>query len=75
MITVTLGNNTNRKKIIIDPSMTLRTVLEENEFNYSESNLHLDGCPLQAGDLDRSFTDFGITDNCYLLSVVKAENA
>lgn len=75
MIQVTIGTNTNRIKKTIDPSMTLRQVLDENQINYSVANLHLDGCSLQPGDLDKSFTALGITDSCYLIAVVKADNA
>lgn len=75
MIQVTIGTNTNRVRKTIDPSMTLRTLLEENGINYTSGQLHLDGCALAPGDLDRSFSDFGITESCYLLSVVKADNA
>lgn len=35
----------------------------------------LDGVTLQAGDLDKSFAAMGITEKCFLLNVVKADNA
>ncbi len=75
MIQVTIGNNLDRKKVLVNPDRTLRSILEENEFDYSTGNLHLDGSALKPGDLDKTFTELGITGNCYLLSVVKAENA
>lgn len=75
MIQVTIGTNTNRKKVNIPPETTIREVLEENEVNYSTANVHLDGASLQPGDMDKSFSDFGITDTCHLIAVVKADNA
>lgn len=75
MIQVTIGTNTQRKKITVSPAETLREVLEENEINYEVGTMHLDGAALGPGDLDKTFNDFGITEKCYLLSVVKAENA
>jgi hypothetical protein len=75
MIQVTLGTNTNRKKVNVDPNTTLRTVLEDNEVNYSTATVHMDGASLQPGDLDKSFADFGITESTYLIAVVKADNA
>ena len=75
MIQVTIGTNTQRVKKTVDPSVTLREVLDENEINYSTTNLHLDGSSLQPGDLDRSFTQLGITGNCFLIAVTKADNA
>ena len=35
----------------------------------------LDGTTLMPGDLDKSFAQFGITEKCFLLNVVKADNA
>jgi hypothetical protein len=75
MIQVTIGTNTNRSKTTVDPTMTLRALLDEKEINYSVATLHLDGCTLQPGDLDKTFADFGITESCYLIAVVKADNA
>lgn len=75
MIKVTIGNNVNRESVIIDENTTLRTALEENEIDYTVGIVHLDGSTLKAGDLDKTFADFGITEKCYLLSVVKADNA
>jgi len=37
--------------------------------------MHLDGYPLQPGDLDKTFKDFGLGEECWLLNVVKADNA
>lgn len=75
MIQVTIGTNTNRKKVTIDPNRTLRSVLEENEINYAVAQLHMDGASLQPGDLDKTFSQLGIVDSCYLIAVVKADNA
>mgnify|MGYP007113029326 CR=1 FL=1 len=75
MIQVTVGTNTKREKKIVEPHTTLREVLEESEVNYEVAQVHLDGCTLEPGDLDRSFSEIGITDTCYLIAVVKAENA
>ena len=75
MISVTLGTNTNRSKVLVDPTSTLREVLEDNSINYASGNLHLDGSSLKPGDLDKSFSELGISSNCYLLSIQKADNA
>ena len=75
MIQVTIGNNLNRKKVMVNPNTTLREVLNENEIDYGSANMHLDGCSLQPGDLDKSFAELGITGNCFLLAVIKADNA
>lgn len=75
MLKVTVGNNTKRSSVIVNESTTLRTVLEQAEIDYTRGIINLDGASLNPGDLDRTFADFGITEKCYLLQVVKADNA
>ena len=75
MIKVTIGTNTNRKNVNVDPNRTIKSVLDENDINYITGTLHLDGATLQPGEINKTFADFGITDSCYLISVVKADNA
>lgn len=43
--------------------------------DYTRGTIQLDSAPLGPGDLDKTFADFGITEKCYLLNVVKADNA
>ena len=73
MIKVTLGTNTNRKAIMIDPSRTIKSILEENNIDYSRGGIHLDGLAIGGEDLNKTFTQHGITEDCMLISVVKAD--
>lgn len=75
MIKVTIGNNVKREAVIIDANTTLRAALENNNIDYTSGVMHLDGSSLNPGDLDKTFADFGVTEKCYLLNVVKADNA
>ena len=75
MLRVTVGTNTSREVVIIPPEQTPRQLLEEKEVNYAVANVHLDGASLRPGDMDKSFADLGITESCYLIAVVKADNA
>ena len=75
MIKVTIGNNVKRTTNIIDENTTLRQALEDSEIDYSHGTLNLDGSTLSPGDLDKTFEQHGITEKCFLLSVVKADNA
>ena len=75
MIKVTMGNNVKRKVEILDDNTTLREALEDAEIEYATGIMNLDGSTLSPGDLDKTFADFGITEKCYLLNVVKADNA
>lgn len=75
MIKVTVGNNLSRKAVVVPETSTLREILEANEVNYGTGTTSLDGATLAPGDIDKTFADFGITEKCYLLNVVKADNA
>lgn len=75
MIKVTIGNNVKREAVILDENTTLRDALDNNGIDYTSGVMHLDGASLGAGDLDKTFASFGITEKCYLLNVIKADNA
>ena len=75
MIKVTMGNNVKRTDEILEENTTLREALEIAEVDYTTGIMNLDGSSLNPGDLDKTFADFGITEKCYLLNVVKADNA
>lgn len=75
MIKVTVGNNVKRESVLVEKTSTLRSVLEENEIDYTRGVMHLDGSSLNPGDLDKTFEQMGITEKCFLLNVVKADNA
>lgn len=75
MIKVTIGNNVKRESTILDENTTLRTALENGGVDYNTGMMHLDGAPLGPGDLDKTFADFGIREKCFLLNVIKADNA
>lgn len=75
MIKVTVGTNTRRTSVIVEPNRTLRSVLEDQDIDYSTGTLHLDGSTVTPGQLDKTFAELGITEKCFLISVVKADGA
>lgn len=75
MIKVTVGTTVKRESVIVDEQTTLKQVLEDAGVDYSRNVMNLDGASLAPGDLDRTFEDFGIVERCFLLGVVKADNA
>ena len=84
MVKVTIGNNLKRQSFTVNPKSTIREVLEETQgdtgIDYTRSMLTLDGAPVNGAALDKTFADMGYTgedkhDTCYLLAVVKADNA
>lgn len=74
MVKVTVGNNLERKDVIVDASCTLRGILEDAGIDYTNGTMHMDGCALMPGDLDRTLASFNVTERCFLLNVVKADN-
>ena len=75
MIKVTVSNNVKRETVIVSDDTTLRSVLESNQIDYTRGMTNLDGSPLQAGDLDKTFAQFGIAEKCFLSAIVKTDNA
>jgi len=76
MIKVTVGNNVKREQVIVPATTTLRQVLENAGIDYAtRGTIHLDGATLNPGDLDKTFAQFGITEKCFLLQVVKADRS
>lgn len=72
MIQVTLGTNTDREIILVDPSKTIRDILEEHNIDYASGSVRLDSKPISGSDLDKSFTEHDVSEKCYLIVVVKA---
>lgn len=75
MVKITIGNNVKRSTVLVPKTATLRATLEQAGIDYTRGTMHLDGAPLQPGDLDKTFDDFGIVEKAFLLQVVKADNA
>ena len=80
MINANIGTTTSRKNVIINENTTLRAALEQNGVDYTTGQTSLDGATLQPGQLDKTFAQMGIDgtpgkDHCYLMVVVKADNA
>ena len=80
MIKVVVGNNVKRESILIPPTTTLRGALEQGGIDYSRGVMHLDGSSINPGDLNKTFAELGYDgstgrDKCFLLNVVKADNA
>jgi len=75
MIKVNVGNNVKRETKLVSEETTLRAVLEDVGIDYTKGTMTLDGSTLGPGDLSKTFAQFGIKDKCFLLNVVKADNA
>lgn len=80
MIRVTIGNNLKRTAYNLDANTTLRSALEQAGVDYTTGTMNLDGSSLNPGDLNKTFAELGYDgtegkDKCFLLNVVKADNA
>lgn len=75
MIRVTIGTNTDRTPVILDPNTSLKKALEDNQVNLAVSSITLDGATLKPGDINKTFSEMGITENCFLIACAKVENA
>ena len=75
MVQVKIGNNLSRETVMFDNNTTIRQALEQRGIDYSTGVTTLDGAPLRPGDMDKTFAQFGITERCTLVNVVKADNA
>lgn len=75
MINVTIGTNTSRKKVVIDPNTKLSDLLADNGVNTSVGTIHIDGMPISRSDYDKTLSELDIKDNAYIISVAKADNA
>lgn len=74
MIKVNIGNNVKREFFILDENTPLRMAIEKAGVDYQTGLMHLNGSSLTASDLDKTFADFGIDNECYLINVQKAKD-
>jgi len=76
MVEVIVGTTTSREKKLYSRSTTIRTILEDNNVDYSVAQVMLDGATLQVGEMDKTLEENGVTaDKCMLIACVKAANA
>lgn len=75
MIKVTAGNNVTRKSHIIEETTVIREFLEDEGFEIGAGAWQLDGATLGPGDINKTFAEMRVTEKCFLLNVVKTDNA
>lgn len=77
MISLTIGTNTERKTVIVEPTEVLAEVLADNDVITSSAAIHLNGSLIPGCDLNSTFEDLGVEDDtsAMLIAVVKADSA
>jgi sulfur carrier protein ThiS len=77
MIRLTIGTNTSRTQVAVEPDQTLASVLSENNVNTTGCALHLNGTLIAGVDTDQTFEELGVRDgsDAMLIAVVNADSA
>ena len=77
MIKLTIGTNTERKNVMVEPEQTLAEVLTANNVDASHSALNLNGTLIPGVDQEQTFEELGIADGseAMLIAVIKADSA
>ena len=76
MIKVIVGSNFTQKSFDVDESTTtIRSILEEGNVDYNRFTVHLNGDVVTSSNLDKTFAQAGIYEDCYLTSTTKAASA
>lgn len=75
MISITVGTNTARRKIVVDPNTTLRKVLTDNGVNPGLGTIFVNATPFAREDLDKTLAELNIGNDAMVLSIAKADNA
>lgn len=75
MVNVVLASTAGRKSGVFDDSTTVRSVLEQLNVDYSGATNCLDGVRLDTAGMNKTLAQHGVTENCRISSIVKADNA
>lgn len=75
MIQVNAVSNFNKKSVLVPETTTIREVLEQTGIGFSAGSTNIDGTPITLNDLDKTLSDYGVTESCRVFNVQKADNA
>lgn len=77
MIRLTIGTNTQRKTVVVEPTETLSDILDSNDVSTVGAALHLNGSLIAGAAVEDTLEELGVPDNsnAMLIAVVKADSA
>lgn len=75
MIKVKWGTNVTKEEKIVSSDTTIREFWEGVNVDFSRGMTTLNTAPIKPADLNKSFEELGVTDECFLYCVVKVDNA
>lgn len=75
MIKVSVGNNLSRSEVFYEDTSTIQEVLDAQGIDTEGNMVYLNGAAIPPQQFVKRFTDFGVTDSCTLISVIKQTGA
>ena len=74
MVQVKLIANLERTTVVVPETETPKQTLDNNDVDYSQAQVFLNGSVLNPRAMDTSYADQGIKDTAMLSAVVKQDN-
>ena len=75
MIKVIVGTSLNKTEMVVSSDTTLMKACEEAGLNIGAGGITFNGSTVRPDEFNKTFADFNIVDKCFLMQVVKADNA
>lgn len=75
MIKVIVGTSLNKTEMVVSSDTTLMQACEEAGLNIGAGGITFNGSTVRPDEFNKTFADFNIVDKCFLMQVVKADNA
>lgn len=77
MIQLTIGSNTKKNTIVVQPTDTLQSAIDQVELDITGAALHLNGQMIPGASTGETFEELGVKDGskAMLISVIKADSA
>ena len=75
MIKVFMTTTAGRKSDLFDEGTTLREIFDAFDVDYSTATNCIDGAKIDPAGMDMTLSDWGVTKECRLSSIVKIDNA
>lgn len=75
MIKVVIGDTTNRNERIMSKDTKFLDALKAANVNTNGTTIHLNGLPLKTTELNKTFREAGVENECSLIAVTKIDNA
>jgi len=74
MIRVNIRNNMSEKVFVVSPETTVAAAIEQSGMTLARE-IYLNGSPVSAADLNKSFAELGVESEAFIRGIAKAVNA